>query len=177
VDRRTDLRRAATLGLVLLAGLAGGIAVGYALQPGVAAPGASVVGASSSAPVLDGTQPLQPGPLAEVALTRSEMGARWLAEVSRHDGSFFYMYEPESDEYEAADYNEVRHAGTTYAMFQAYGALGDDQVLEAAEAGARYIDDNSPAEGEGRAFVFEGRTKLGGQALALVGWPTAPTTR
>ena len=54
-------------------------------------------------------------------------------------------------------------------MFQAYGALGDETLRDVAERGAQYIADHSiPAGDGGLAFVYEGRMKLGGQALALV---------
>ncbi|HEV2950475.1 MAG TPA: hypothetical protein VGZ51_00075, partial [Actinomycetota bacterium] len=124
----------------------------------------------SGDPVLDGTLPIRAESLAELARDRAALGARWLTSVTRDDGSLFYLYAPASDEYEAEDYNEVRHAGTTYALFTAYGVTKDKSVLDAAEGGARYIDENSRAVAgrPGRAFLYEGRTKLGGQALALV---------
>lgn len=162
--RPTTLARLAT-GLMLVAALAGGSVVGYVA--------ARMTGASAAStpedPILDGTRQLQPDQLAELALERAEMGATWLADVSRHDGSFIYLYYPEADEYNLEDYNEVRHAGTTYALFQVYDAVGGEHVLAAAEGGARYIDEHSePVDGGGRAFLYGGRMKLGGQALALV---------
>ena len=97
-------------------------------------------------------------------------GASWLAAVARDDGSFLYIYYPEDDTYQGEDYNEVRHAGTTYSLFTSYAATKSPEVLEAAEGAVRYIDDNSVAvDGRpGRAYLYQGRMKLGGQALALV---------
>ena len=108
--------------------------------------------------------------LAGLALERARLGALWLARVVRHDGSFFYSYDPARDAYEGTRYNEVRHAGTTYAVFQLAGASDDPRLRTAAASGARYIAESSRAVSNlpGRGFVFGGRVKLGGQALALV---------
>ena len=164
LTRPTTLARLAT-GLMLISAVAGGSVLGY-----VAArlTGASAASTYADA-VLDPTRELQSDALAGLALERAEMGAAWLADVSRHDGSFIYLYYPEDDEYDLEAYNEVRHAGTTYSMFQVYDAVGGEHVLAAAEGGARYIDDHSePVDGGGRAFLYEDQMKLGGQALALV---------
>lgn len=119
---------------------------------------------------LDGRRPIDERALAGLALSRARLGARWLTLVVRPDGSFFYKYRPESDSFEARDYNEIRHAGTTYSLFQSVEVDGDAALRATAERAARYIDRASiPApDGSGRAYVREGTTKLGGQALALV---------
>lgn len=161
---RHDKMRWATVALVLVTAVSAGAFIGFAASrlPAFAT-------SSSIDPVLDGARALEPGPLADLALERARMGASWLAGVAREDGSFYYIYYPEDREFEEVDYNEVRHAGTTYSMFQAYGALGGGAVLDAAERGAQYIQDHSvPAGDGGLAFIYEGRMKLGGQALALV---------
>lgn len=124
--------------------------------------------APSEDSILDGSEDVQEEPLAELAFERARMGAEWLADVVREDGSFYYVYFPETDTYEEEEYNEVRHAGTTYSMFQIYGATGGEQILEAAEAAIGYIEDNSAELAEGRGFVYDGDVKLGGQALAIV---------
>ena len=64
----------------------------------------------------------------------------------------------------------IRHAGTTYSLFQVYGAVRDDEILTAAEKAARFIRDAAvdAGNGHGKAYVEEGVMKLGGQALALV---------
>ncbi len=165
MSTRLDLRRVA-LGLLLIAAGAAGALLGYVL--GTRSETATPVSAGER--LLDGTLPLDPTPLGELAKERAAMGARWLAGVARDDGSFLYIYYPEDDAYDAEDYNEVRHAGTTYSLFSAYGVTSEASVLEAAEGGAAYIDASSVAlSGDrGRAFVYEDRMKLGGQALAVV---------
>ena len=156
--------RWAAAALALVSAVSAGAFAGFA-----AARHPAFAAQSATEPVLDGASELQARPLADLALARAEMGAAWLASVTREDGSFYYIYYPEDREFEAEDYNEVRHAGTTYSLFQAYGAFGGDAVLDAAEGAAQYIEDNAVPAGEaGLAFVYEGRMKLGGQALALV---------
>lgn len=123
----------------------------------------------NAAEILDGTEEVQEEALAELAFDRARLGAEWLATVSREDGSFYYLYFPEDDTVEVEEYNEVRHAGTTYSMFQVYGATGGDDVLDASEAAIGYIEDNSPElPPGGRGFVYDEDVKLGGQALAIV---------
>ena len=151
--------------LFLAAAVAFGGVAGYLLGTLQNAGPASAV----TDPLLDGRADLDEARLAKLARERAAMGARWLAGVARDDGSFLYLYYPEDDRYDREDYNEVRHAGTTYSLFTAYGVEGDPDVLEAAEGGARYIDTSSLDLGErGRAYVYGERMKLGGQALAIV---------
>ena len=151
--------------LFLAAAMAFGGVAGYLLgtmqNPGPAS--------AVTDPLLDGRADIDEARLAELARERAAMGARWLAGVARDDGSFLYLYYPEDDRYDREDYNEVRHAGTTYSLFTAYGVEADPDVQEAAEGGARYIDASSVTVGQrGRAYVFGERMKLGGQALAIV---------
>jgi hypothetical protein len=125
--------------------------------------------AGSTDPVLDGAAEVDPNALADLARDRALLGGHWLNAVAQTDGSFHYVYDADDDEYETDEYNEVRHAGTTYALFQLYAITGDQDILAAAEGGARYIDENSIAVSDlGRAFVYDDRMKLGGQGLAIV---------
>jgi len=121
--------------------------------------------------VLDGAAPIDDQAVADLAIARATLGASWLAAVMRDDGAFYYGYEPSEDEYIADEYNEVRHAGTTYAMYTAYGATGDGTILAAAEQATGWITKFSlEVPGSGRAFISSdnGVSKLGGQGLALV---------
>ena len=72
--------------------------------------------------------------------------------------------------YDEGAYNAIRHAGTTYALFQVYGAIADGEVLSAAEKAAGFIRAASldAGRGRGKAFVYQDVMKLGGQALSLV---------
>lgn len=121
-------------------------------------------------PVLDGTRPLQRDALADLAIRRARMGGQWLARNLRYDESFPYWYLPRSNRIDVSQYNEVRHAGTTYSMFKVGGATGDREILAGGERSVEWIERNSlrlPGT-RGRGFVFEGEVKLGGQALAIV---------
>jgi len=114
--------------------------------------------------ILDGTADIDEAALADLALERALLGGRWLANVVHADGSFYYTYDPVSDRYDTAQYNEVRHAGTTYALFQLYGVTGDGQVLVGAERAAGYIAANSvpvPLIGRGYVDPADGIVKLG----------------
>ncbi|MEA2515159.1 MAG: hypothetical protein QOJ59_4648 [Thermomicrobiales bacterium] len=120
---------------------------------------------------LDGTTAVDAADLAELARERTRLGAGWLAGDQRPTGVFYYIYDPESDLYEANDYNEVRHAGTTYSLYQAFGLLRDESVLKVAEDAGDWIRRSMiPVRAAGRAFldIQNGDTSLGGQALALV---------
>ena len=98
------------------------------------------------------------------------LGSLWLARVIRADGAFQYIYRPAKDAYDEGAYNAIRHAGTTYALFQVYGAVGDGEVLSAAEKAASFIRAAAfdAGRGPGKAFVYRDVMKLGGQALSLV---------
>lgn len=121
--------------------------------------------------ILDGTAPVEAEALAALAKERTALAAAWLKEAQRPTGVFYYIYDPVKDEYEIEQYNDVRHAGTTYALYQAYGLLGDEAVLATAEGAGGYIQKNTvPIVSAGEAYldVQNGDTSLGGQALALV---------
>jgi cyanophycin synthetase len=119
--------------------------------------------------VLDGVRPIVANELAALALERARLGAKWLASVVGREGCFPYVYRPTKDEYVTDRYNEVRHAGTTYALYQFYGASEDESVKAAAESAVHYICASvRPVAVGGCAYIFDDRVKLGGQALALV---------
>jgi hypothetical protein len=119
---------------------------------------------------LDGTTEIDAHALAQLAFERTHLGAIWLARVVRPNGAFYYIYRPAKEAYDEHAYNAIRHAGTTYALFQVYGAVRDEEILAAAEKVAAFIRDAAvdARPGAGKAYVHEGVMKLGGQALALV---------
>jgi hypothetical protein len=123
------------------------------------------------ATVLDGTTDIDVQALTDLAKERAHLGALWLAGVIRSSGAYYYIYNPGDDVYVKDEYNEVRHSGTTYAMYQAYELTQDETVLEAAEQASEYIDENSvEIPDHGRAFIDleSDTTSLGGQALSLL---------
>jgi hypothetical protein len=125
----------------------------------------------NAAAILDGETPVDAVALAELARGRVEMATNWLAGAQRPTGVFYYFYDPVADAYETSEYNGVRHAGTTYSLFQAYGLLGDPAILSVAERACDWIRKNAvPIRAAGRAFfdIQNGDITLGGQALSLV---------
>jgi hypothetical protein len=142
-----------------------------ARMPTVLAADATPEAAIDSDTVLDGEAPVDAVSLARLARERVGLAASWLKGAQRPTGVFYYIYNPVTDEYETTEYNEVRHAGTTYALFQAYGLLGAESVLTVAEGAGDWIRQSTvPVRAAGRAFldIQNGDTSLGGKALALV---------
>ena len=120
-------------------------------------------------PILDGTAPLEPTALSILALERAHLGATWLANTIGPDGSFPYFYYPDQNQYDSSKYNEVRHAGATYSLFQASTIFDDPTIRAAAEGATTYIVNSSASVPiGGAAFLYGTLTKLGGQGLALV---------
>ena len=73
------------------------------------------------------------GAQGEQAIGRAATSAAdWMIRNQLADGRYVYLYYPETDEI-PSDYNEVRHAGVTMALYQAGGRLGSREALEAAE--------------------------------------------
>jgi hypothetical protein len=121
--------------------------------------------------ILDGTTDIDAGALADLARERVRLGAAWLMQIQRESGAFYYIYDPSDDEYETQQYNEVRHAGTAYSLYQAYGLLRDESIFVTAESAGEFIREISiPVEGVGTAYIDpqNNDTSLGGQALAIV---------
>jgi hypothetical protein len=149
----------------MMAALAGGLA------PWSLARAAQVELSADDAAILDGTKEINVEGLADLAKERAHLGALWLAGVIRSTGAFYYIYNPGDDEYVKDSYNEVRHSGTTFSMYQAFELTQDQAVLAAADMALEYIDENSlEIEGHGRAYIDleNDTTSIGGQALSLL---------
>ncbi|MGE3798148.1 MAG: hypothetical protein AB7G88_09915 [Thermomicrobiales bacterium] len=120
-------------------------------------------------PLLDGSGPLDRSALADLAAERLAAGARWIARTQGADGRYAYHYTPRNDRFDRQTYNEVRHAGTTYSLYQCFEIGRDRSWLDAADRACQWIRESSVESPHGGlAFAFEGRSKLGGQALAIV---------
>jgi hypothetical protein len=128
-----------------------------------------VVPANASESTLDGLAEINTAELASLSADRALLGARWLARNVRPTGKYNYIYDPDTNRVNNAQYNPVRHAGVTYSLYEAYQAFGDKQMLATAELGTKFMHEYSPMVEEGRrVFVFAGRSKLGAQALAII---------
>jgi hypothetical protein len=99
-------------------------------------------------------------------------GADYLLRVLDAQGRYVYLYRPVEDR-DDASYGWLRHAGTTYALFEAYEELGVPAYLEKGELALKYlaahlVDD---PESNGKYALDtrdEEQQKVGGAGLALL---------
>jgi hypothetical protein len=95
---------------------------------------------------------------------------RYMARMIQSDGTYCYEYSPTSDEC-LPGYNLLRHAGTTYSLYQVARATRESGLFGPAERAMRWLRrqvrqvDGDPS----RSFLLEGdKAKLGGAGLALI---------
>lgn len=87
---------------------------------------------------------------------------------------FYYEYDPYRDAYEEHAYNLLRHAGSSWAIMQAYGLTGEERFRELGEYALAWVDRHSRTEqvgGETIRYVVEPwnrKAKLGGAGLWLL---------
>ena len=96
--------------------------------------------------------------------------AAYLTRMVGRDGRFCYTYHAGRDQC-GRDYNLLRHAGTTYSMFQLYRELGEPSLLRAAERATQWLRRRTRrVEGDpSRIYLLEGRkAKLGAVGLSLL---------
>ncbi len=138
-------------------------------------------GAGGAAPVrMLRTWPLRrPATDAETLLRRARLAADHLARITDDRGRIRYHYDVAIDQERDQD-NLLRHAGSIYALMQAYGQLHVPAWRAAGERAIGYllrhteVGTRTGPSGGGRArFVVSQRTtgkvlKLGGSALALI---------
>jgi hypothetical protein len=99
-------------------------------------------------------------------------GADYLVRVMNPQGRYVYLYHPVEDR-DDRSYGWVRHAGTTYALFEAYEELGTPEYLRKGELALQYLKahlrDDAPSQGK---FFFdtndEEQQKVGAAGLALL---------
>ena len=106
------------------------------------------------------------------SLNRSANAAGcYLAGSVSPSGRFVYSYWPEHDACRP-DYNILRHAGTTWAMFDLYQQIAEPALRDAAQRAVAYLVQSiRPCRHFGaplQCVVERGQVKLGGQGLALV---------
>ncbi|MEM9291508.1 MAG: hypothetical protein AAGD01_07505 [Acidobacteriota bacterium] len=126
-----------------------------------------------------GAERLQRGRLPESSITPEALleaavaGGDYLVRHQFADGRFGYVYQAPRDRYQDS-YNLLRHAGTSYSLFELYGVTGDQRYLEAGERGVTYLTTllrGPKPEDEAAGASFLGLVspreegKLGGAAL------------
>lgn len=113
---------------------------------------------------------------------RIAMGAAFLVRETSADGAITYEYQAGEDTQPGDDYNILRHAGTVYAMMQAYRLSLDPAILDASRRAVDFYrramkeDEDHPGEFfvrdvghlDARGLPRIGRkAKLGGIGLGL----------
>lgn len=94
-------------------------------------------------------------------------GADYLARRQSQSGRFMYDFDPIRN-HPLGGYNALRHAGTTFALFQVYGLTGESRFLEAGDRALNYLDRLSTTK-DGLRFIVENNyAKLGGAGLATL---------
>jgi hypothetical protein len=127
----------------------------------------------------DGALPVYRGmvaPPSEVTpdrlLAAVRRGADYLVRVLGPEGRYVYMYRAAEDRNDGS-YGWLRHAGTTYALFEAYEELHEPAYAAAGERALRYLEGHlsSDPASDGK-FVLDGndeeQQKTGGAGLALL---------
>ena len=93
----------------------------------------------------------------------------WIERNQLPDGTFVYEYAANTNK-TSTDYNDVRHAGVTMALYQAAGRLHDSAALAAADRGLSWERQHLVQMHGWSALSQDGQgAALGSSALMLVG--------
>ncbi|HLK39378.1 MAG TPA: hypothetical protein VKU41_21610 [Polyangiaceae bacterium] len=136
-------------------------------------------GAWVETPTHDGALPVMRGmvkrPLRatpEALIRAVGRGADYLARVMNDEGRYVYVYHPVEDR-DDASYGWLRHAGTTYALLEAYDEFGTPLYRQKAERALAYLSarlrDDPASQGKYlQENLDEEQQKSGGAGLALL---------
>ncbi len=128
-----------------------------------------VEGEAGPLPVYRGNV-LRPGLDVELLRQTLREAGAFLARSVLADGRYCYTYDAGGDGCDD-DYNLLRHAGTTYSLFQIYREIREPSLLAAAEKTTAWLRRQvRPVEGDAaRAFLLEGdKAKLGAVGLTML---------
>jgi hypothetical protein len=108
----------------------------------------------------------------EGLLAAARLGAEYLVRIMNPEGRYVYLYHPVADR-DDSQYGWLRHAGTTYALLEAYEEFHVDAYLEHAERALRYLGahlrDAPSSQGKYALDTNdEEQQKVGGAGLALL---------
>jgi hypothetical protein len=125
--------------------------------------------------VLDVERGMVKGPAAvdpELLVASVRRGADYLARAMNADGRYVYLYHPLDDREDAA-YGWLRHAGTTYALLEAYEELRTPEYLTKAERALALLKSRLREDlaSQGKYLIDsteEEQQKSGGAGLALL---------
>ncbi|MBW2454018.1 MAG: hypothetical protein JRI68_05895 [Deltaproteobacteria bacterium] len=114
---------------------------------------------------------VDPGAITPALLrTRCDLGGDYLARHLRPDGAYDYEWLARKAE-PGPGYNLLRHAGTTYSLFQLYNFTGQERHYRAALRALDYLRDRRhyATDDAERCYEVEGEdVKLGGAGLTLL---------
>jgi hypothetical protein len=103
-------------------------------------------------------------------LEASVMAGLWLANHQKPDGSFWYEYNPVTNEY-SYEFSLLRQIGTSYSVILLYANYREEVFLETGEMALEYIIEHLDYIDEDTAFIMGGgEANLGGSALAVMGF-------
>ena len=131
-------------------------------------------------PLLRGNRTTNFDPTPERILQAINAAGNYLKNAVKPSGEFEYLYYPQTHHW-SKEYNQLRHAGTTFAMAQIYQINKDPDLLAAIKRALQYLDKSSlgPNPQDINRYnwraVFEpnGRyAKTGGSGLALLAFST-----
>jgi hypothetical protein len=130
------------------------------------------VAKDAALPVTRGMVNHPPQVTPELLLTAVHQGADYLSRVLNDQGRYIYMYHPVEDR-DDNSYGVLRHAGSTYALLEAYEEFNTPLYLAKAEKALTYLTsrlaDDAPSQGK---YVTDGndeeQQKSGGAGLALL---------
>ncbi len=113
-----------------------------------------------------------PGVQPELLLASVRQGADYLARTMNAEGRYAYLYHPLEDRDDVA-YGWLRHAGTTYALLEAYEELRTPEYLSKAEQALELLKRRLRADpaSQGKYLIDsteEEQQKTGGAGLALL---------
>jgi hypothetical protein len=105
-------------------------------------------------------------------LTAARLGAEYLVRVMSPEGRYVYLYHPVADR-DDSQYGWLRHAGTTYALFEAYEEFRVETFLDHGERALQYLTahlrDAPSSQGKYALDTNdEEQQKVGGAGLALL---------
>jgi hypothetical protein len=114
--------------------------------------------------------PAQATPETLVAAVRA--GAEYFCRILNDQGRYVYLYKAATD-HDDTSYGWLRHAGSTYALFEAYGELGTPLFLARGERALAYLEAHlvADADSQGKYILDtndEEQQKVGGAGLALL---------
>jgi hypothetical protein len=108
----------------------------------------------------------------ERLLAAVRLGADYLVRILNAEGRYIYLYHP-LDDRDDRQYGWLRHAGTTYALLEAYEEFKTPAYLEKSERALQYLTahlhDDAASQGKYALDTNdEEQQKVGGAGLALL---------